>query len=106
MTRGVTNNKQAFCDIYTWMLGRWMRPENEERLLWSRRTVRKLKNSSGGFKSTTLWKNPKHFISLFYPPHDSQFGHVCVFAGLLPDGKERQSERCDIGAVREVESLC
>lgn len=50
------NNKQTLWDICTWMLGRWTRPENEVRLLWSSRTVRRLENSSGGFKSTTLWK--------------------------------------------------
>lgn len=46
----------AFGALCTLMLGRWMRPEKDVRLLWSKLMQRTLRKSSGGDRSTILWE--------------------------------------------------
>lgn len=74
--------------------------------MWSSRTVRRLVNSSGGLKSTTLCKIQKMELASSTQFTAASFVmFVSQWLGSLPDGKERQSETGDVCAVGEVEPL-
>lgn len=81
-----------------------MRPEKDVRLLWSKLTLRKLLNSSGGHRSTVLrWENKITFIFHFIIILDMLSARI---AQQLPNGTRLQGEIADVCVVCVAQLLC